>query len=183
MWDLFKEFVRLFRGFQDIWLIFLAFFVIYLVILNARRGRRHSTDSEVGDLIWVDEGRHVKPFFHNGFKVVGKPDAMYNKNGLITAIEYKSRRGPVFESDWVQAFTAALAARGSGFKVRQVVVKTKSEQKAFDLPKEDLALFNIVRPFVERVRSIQNGGYGEASPSKPKCRACAYRLECRDRAI
>ena len=82
MWDLFRDFVRLFEDFQDIWLIFLAIFVIYLVILNARRGRRHSIDPALGDLIWVDEGRHVKPFFHNGFKVLGKPDAMYNKRPM-----------------------------------------------------------------------------------------------------
>ena len=178
MWDLFKEFVRLFRDFQDVWLLFLIIFVIYLVILNTRRGSRRPSDPVLGELVWVDEGRHVKPFFHKGFKVLGKPDAIYNKSGMITALEYKSRRGPVFDSDWVQAFTAALAARGAGYKVRKVVVKTKTEEKVFALPKDDMALFKVVEPFIETVRSIKNGGSGEANPSKPRCHGCAYNDVC-----
>lgn len=178
MWDLFKEFVRLFRDFQDMWLLFLIIFVIYFLILNARRGGRRPSDPLLGELVWVDEGRHVKPFFHNGFKVLGKPDAIYNNSGLVTALEYKSRRGPVFDSDWVQAFTAALAARGAGYKVRQVVVKTKADEKTFELPKEDRALYRIVQHYVETARHIKKGGTGEANPSKTKCRACAYRSGC-----
>lgn len=29
-----------------------------------------------GDLTWIDDGRHTKPFFNGAFKVFGKPDAL-----------------------------------------------------------------------------------------------------------
>ena len=62
-----------------------------------------------GKLIWMDKGRSTKPFFNQVFEVLGKPDLMYRVRGGVLAVEYKSRRGPVFKSDVVQAKCAALA--------------------------------------------------------------------------
>lgn len=185
MWELFKEFVRWFRDFQTIWLVLLAVFVFYMLVINARRGGTHRrpTDPTLGELIWVDEGRHTKPFFNHKFKVLGKPDAIYDKDGRVTTVEFKSRRGPVFDSDRVQALTAALAARADGFNVHETVVKTKTVEESFKLPKDDLALYQMVQPYAETVRNIKRGGTAKALPSKAKCSSCAYRSGCADRAV
>lgn len=184
MWELFKEFVRWFRDFQSIWLVLLAVFVFYMLVINARRGgiRRPPTDPTLGELAWVDEGRHIKPFFNHEFKVLGKPDAIYDKGGRITTVEFKSRRGPVFDSDRVQALTAALAARAGGYNVSQAVVRTKTVEHTFELPHDDFALYQVVQPYVEIVRHIKCGGAGEALPAKTKCRACAFKADCSQRA-
>ena len=76
-----------------------------------------------GKLIWVDRGRSTKPFFNRVFEVLGKPDLMYQVFGGVLAVEYKSRKGPVFKSDVVQAKCAALAARGNGYKVIRILPK------------------------------------------------------------
>lgn len=155
-WELFNEFVRWFRDFQDIWLTLLAIFVFYLLILNARRSRinRRAVDPELGELIWVDEGRQIKPFFDHEFKVPGKPDVIYNKKGHITTLDFKSRRGPILDSDRVQALTAALAAPTGGYKVREALIRTKTMEETFELPKDDLSL--MLQPYVEPVRRNPN---------------------------
>ena len=77
-----------------------------------RRIARSRSDLGIeGKLIWMDKGRSTKPFFNQVFEVLGKPDLMYRVRGGVLAVEYKSRRGPVFKSDVVQAKCAALAAR------------------------------------------------------------------------
>src|SRR4051794_13793424 len=70
-----------------------------------------------GKLIWTDKGKLTKSFYNNDFEVFGKPDFLYREREEIIAVEFKSRFGPVFESDIVQAKAAALAARGDGYKV------------------------------------------------------------------
>ena len=85
-----------------------------------RRIARSRSDLGIeGKLIWMDKGRSTKPFFNQVFEVLGKPDLMYRVRGGVLAVEYKSRRGPVFKSDVVQAKCAALAARGNGCSLRQ----------------------------------------------------------------
>lgn len=184
MWDLFRAFVRLFQDFQVLWLCFAALFAFYMLVLNVRRRLGGTAgDPELGDLLWVDEGRDVKPFYHQVFHVLGKPDAIYSKAGNGTAVEYKSRRGPVFDSDRVQAITAALAARGEGFKISKVQIRTKTDEDTISLPKKDLELYQMVEPHVETVRAIRRGAAGTANPSEQKCRGCAYRSGCAHRAV
>ena len=153
----------------------------YIGIQLILRAKHAPLLKQIGVPIWLDEGRHTQSFANQQYKIVGKPDALYAKGKKITAVEYKSRRGPIYDADRVQAFTAALAARGSGMLVTQVVVKTALTEKLYKLPKRDTALYRLVEPYIEAVRDIRHGEAGEANPEPTKCHACAFRASCKDR--
>jgi len=159
-------------------LIVVAVVAVLVVVWRQRRVSFVDELSIEGDLIWIDNGSHTKPFFNGVFKVFGKPDALYRTRTGVVAVEYKSRNGPVFDSDITQAFCAALAARGDGYRVTQVLIKTSAVQKMFKLPPSDKALFDLIQPAVAHARQAK---YGHAVPSRPefkKCRSCGFRGNC-----
>lgn len=131
-----------------------------------------------GKLIWVDKDRHTKPFFNKVFEVLGKPDLMYRISGGVLAVEFKSRRGRIFDSDVVQAKCAALAARGEGYKVIRILVKTSTTERYYTLPKNDKALFDEVKNHVILTRQAKAGSKMKAKPNQAKCRSCAFKLSC-----
>lgn len=140
----------------------------------------HENDLGIeGKLIWVDRGRQTKPFFNNVFEVLGKPDLMYRIFGGVLAVEYKSRRGPVFKSDVIQAKCAALAARGNGYKVIRILVKTSTVEQYIDLPKSDKTLFHEVEEYVILTRQAKAGQKMKALPNPGKCRSCAFNYDCK----
>ena len=132
-----------------------------------------------GKLIWVDKGRSTKPFFNAIFEVLGKPDLMYRIPGGVLAVEYKSRRGPIFKSDVVQAKCAALAARGNGYQVIRLLVKTATTEQYIDLPRSDKSLFQDIKEFVVLTRQAKSGAKMQAWPNIGKCRGCAFKFECK----
>ncbi|WP_444928349.1 PD-(D/E)XK nuclease family protein (plasmid) [Microbulbifer sp. TRSA002] len=109
---------------------------------------------------------------------MGKPDLMYRIRGGILAVEYKSRRGPVFTSDVVQAKCAALAARRNGYQVTQLLVKTSSTEKYIELPRTDRALFEEIKKYVILTRQAKAGVRMNPWPNAGKCRGCAYKFSC-----
>lgn len=132
-----------------------------------------------GKLIWVDRGRQTKPFFNKVFEVLGKPDLMYRIFGGVLAVEYKSRCGPVFKSDVIQAKCAALAARGNGYKVIRILVKTSTVDQYIDLPKSDRSLFHEIEDYVVLTKQAKSGQKMKALPNTGKCRSCAFKYDCR----
>lgn len=135
-----------------------------------------------GKLIWTDYGRHTKPFFNPKFEVLGKPDLMYRFSAGVLAVEYKSRNGPIFKSDVTQAKCAALAARGEGFKVVRLLLKTSSKEEYIDLPVSDAALYDDIKDFIFTARQAKNGRVMPALPTILKCRGCAYKYQCKHAA-
>lgn len=131
-----------------------------------------------GKLIWVDRGRSTKPFFNREFEVSGKPDLMYRTREGVLAVEYKSRRGPVFESDIVQAKCAGLAARSNGYPVTQLLVKTATVDEYIDLPSNDNALFDEIKEYVILSRQAKSGVRMQPKPNVGKCRGCAFKYDC-----
>jgi len=132
-----------------------------------------------GKLVWVDEGRNTKPFFNKQFEVLGKPDLMYKiKNGVL-AVEYKSRMSVIYQSDIVQAKSAALAARGSGYNVIRILLKTTKTEKYIDLPQSDQKLYKDIESFVSIARRAKKGYPMKALPNVFKCRSCAYAGSCK----
>lgn len=130
------------------------------------------------ELFYIDEGKQTKPFFNRQFEVLGKPDAMYKTPTGMVAVEYKSRKGSIKDSDISQALCAALAARGEGHKVYQVIVKTQSDQLEVDLPRSDKELYDRIQQDVAVARSIKHGGTGTANPDPAKCKSCAHKSSC-----
>lgn len=135
-----------------------------------------------GKLIWTDKGRHTKPFFNAKYEVLGKPDLMYRISKGILAVEYKSRTGPIFKSDVAQAKCAALAARGEGFKVVRLLIKTATQDEFIDLPPSDAALYEDIKEDVVTVRHARDGKPMPAKPALHKCRSCAYKKDCKNAA-
>lgn len=158
--------------------------ILFWVFLKIRRSLLDDgqADNPLGipnaELMYIDEGKQTKPFFNRQFEVLGKPDAMYKTPTGLVAIEYKSRRGSVQDSDVSQALCAALAARGDGHKVYQVIVKTQTDQIEIDLPRSDKELFNRIQQDVAVARSIKHGGTGSANPHPAKCGSCAHKMDC-----
>ncbi|MFT6904806.1 MAG: CRISPR/Cas system-associated exonuclease Cas4 (RecB family) [Oleiphilaceae bacterium] len=131
-----------------------------------------------GELIWVDESKDTKPFFNNKYKVFGKPDFIYKRRSGATAVEYKSRFGKVYESDIVQAKTAALAARGAGIKIDQIMIKTERDTQILNLPKRNKDLFIQIEGNIREARKAKLGIRMNARPNKIKCRACSHKNTC-----
>ncbi|POP51588.1 hypothetical protein C0068_16370 [Zhongshania marina] len=131
-----------------------------------------------GKLIWTDYGIKTKPFYHSEFLVFGKPDLMYKVRRGVKAVEYKHRMGPVFDSDIAQALAAALAARGSGYRVIEVLVKTRSTELSIDLRESDSAVYRKLQGYVLLVRQAKDGRAMQKKPEARKCRSCAYREAC-----
>jgi CRISPR/Cas system-associated exonuclease Cas4 (RecB family) len=131
-----------------------------------------------GELIWVDRGKETKPFFNSEYRVLGKPDLMYKIRSGILAVEYKGRHGNIYQSDIFQAKTAALAARGSGYNVTKLLIKTDKYQRYVKLPKANKDLFKNIERFVNIARSASIGNKMKALPKKIKCRYCAFNYKC-----
>lgn len=167
-------------GMIDILLYGLLGFTAAALLYNfIRRIARSRSDLGIeGKLIWMDKGRSTKPFFNQVFEVLGKPDLMYRVRGGVLAVEYKSRRGPVFKSDVVQAKCAALAARGNGYQVTRLLVKTATSEQYIELPRADKTLFNEIKEYVILTRQAKAGVKMKAWPNVGKCRGCAFKYDC-----
>jgi CRISPR/Cas system-associated exonuclease Cas4 (RecB family) len=181
MWELFTQFVSVFKNFQEIWLVLIVFFTVYLLLINHRRGRIFVPEN--AKLIWVDKGKNTEPFFNKAYRVFGKPDALYDLQGNVIAVEFKSRKVKVYDADRIQALTAALATRGAGYDVRQVVVKSSTDIERINLPEKDKALYELVKKDIEAARAIKSGHQAIAKPESTKCPACAYNNHCGEKTI
>lgn len=157
----------------------LALAIAHKVYLSIRQ----SSLGIPGTLIWMDKGANTKPFFNRAYEVLGKPDLLYRTPSGILAVEYKSRKGPVFASDIAQVKCAALAARGEGYDVRKAIVKTESVSVEVELPLKDSDLFVEIRPYVLITRLAKRGKPQHATPSPTKCLHCAFRTRCEMSAI
>ena len=161
--------------------VVVAFWIIlglFLVIkVNAFFNRSNKLGID-GKLVWTDRGKNTKPFFNNYFRVLGKPDLMYKVRSGILAVEYKSRRGRIYTSDIMQARAAALAARGSGYQVIRVLLRTRNQELYIDLPKKDSALFKLIQTNVAVARDAKSGRSVNPKPTGQKCRGCAYTNSC-----
>jgi CRISPR/Cas system-associated exonuclease Cas4 (RecB family) len=135
-----------------------------------------------GKLVWIDKGKSTKPFFNNSFAVLGKPDLLYRIPGGILAVEFKGRHGPVFDSDVVQAKAAALAARGSGYRVVRLLLKTMTTEQYLELPKRDDDLYADIAEFVSYTRVAKAGNPVPARPGARKCAGCAFKNSCQHSA-
>lgn len=140
--------------------------------------RGHNELGIEGKLVWIDKGKHTKPFFNQEYRVLGKPDLMYRNNAGIMAVEYKSRNANIYESDIIQGLTASLAARGNGFNVQSLLIKTDKNERFMRLPRSDNELFRMVQKQVSTVRKAKSGASLPSNPHYYKCLHCAYSESC-----
>lgn len=162
----------------NLYIAFILAFILVLIYFLLKKSPKDNPFNIRGSLVWMDRGRSTKPFYNNVYAVFGKPDYLYKTETGVTAVEFKSRYGAIFQSDIVQSKAAALAARGSGYKVDTVVVKTSSQIKSISLPHSDKELFDQISRFVTIAQNAKIGIAIPGSPSYGKCKGCAYRDRC-----
>lgn len=136
-----------------------------------------------GKLIWTDHGKNTKPFFNQEFYIVGKPDLLFKTPKGVLAVEYKSRKKFIYQSDIIQAKTAALCARGHGYKVTRILVKTQTQERYIDLPTNDNELYFQIEKYIHFVRLAKNKQTVPSYPSVKKCKSCAYFTPCNKKVV
>lgn len=153
--------------------------VIVALFLYLRRFKE-TTFGFSGRLIWYDSGVKIQPFKHSQYGVIGKPDYLFKVGwNTYAAVEYKSRRGPVYFSDIVQAKCAALAARGNKFNISFLIVQTEVDRIKVDLPNSDSALYDEISVWVELARrAALRDGTIEKTSYIARCRGCGYKNVC-----
>ena len=165
-------------------LIIIAIIVLLIVVDYLGFSKKSNTNPphQSGVNVWLDEGKKTKPFFHPGYQLVAKPDAIQKIAQKLYAIEYKSRESKVFESDIVQLKAACLAARANGYKIYGGFIVTNKGFKEVSLPSSDRQLFKQISQYHQLVMDIKAGRSVKASPTQNKCRSCGYRHACTDYA-
>jgi len=158
-------------------LLLFAFAVVFAGWIT-RRLKVGSSGNIEGKLIWQDLGRSTKVLVNSTFGVKGKPDSIYKIPGGAKAVEYKHRKGKVFDSDIAQALASSLAARGAGYRIIEVLVLTRTERLSIDLRCSDQTLYEQIQGNVKIVRAARRGKRMRAYASRRKCLACAYRDNC-----
>lgn len=134
-------------------------------------------DSE--KILWLDK-RGTKALFNKQQKIYSKPDFITLIKGLHTVIEYKSRYGPVYESDIIQAKASAISARSNGYPISQIIVETSSgHQKKIRIPLDDDELLKEIQPYLDLARQAKLGYQLPATNNQKKCTHCSYRSSCR----
>lgn len=132
-----------------------------------------------GEIIWTDHGRQTKVFQHHGYQLLGKPDFIAKQGNKVTAIEFKSSRRMVYDSDIAQVLTAALCARACGHQITHVLVVTGSDQRQeLALPNSDQALYGMIEPLVNLVKRAKNNQYVPFTDNPRKCARCSVRSAC-----
>tara|TARA_R110001592_G_scaffold221139_1_gene475784 strand:- start:5230 stop:5733 length:504 start_codon:yes stop_codon:yes gene_type:complete len=153
-------------------LLAIAVFVFVKLFVDGQRG------DISGKLIWTDHGKNTKSFSNHQFRVFGKPDLMYKVQRGVKAVEYKHRNGPIFDADIAQSLAASLAARGEGYQVIEVLIKTQTNEVLIDLRCSDKAIYSKIEKHIQIVRDAKAGKSMTKKPGARKCRSCAYRGSC-----
>ena len=150
---------------------------LFLSSTKDTTGLKALADSD--KILWVDKPGS-KPLFDKRYRINAKPDFITLINGVETLIEYKSRFGPVYASDIVQAKASALCARSNGYPVSRCIVETGSGlQKHITLPKDDNELYLEIEPFITIARQGKLGHALPPTDNRKKCHQCSYRTSCR----
>ena len=114
------------------------------------------------------------------YRIRAKPDKLVAiGNDQYAYTEYKHRAGGLYPSDRVQMIATTLAARESGFDIRQGYLET-STGKRFNvrLSQDSPVLFAQIAQTVNQAALAVSGEEPVATPSQAKCRSCTYRAHC-----
>lgn len=154
---------------------------VVLVILMRRSylnyvARRFSL-KELGHIIWKDTGDE-EPFYNKKYKVFGKPDLLIESEKGLCAVEYKSTGRKIYDRDWIQVYSAALAVRGEHHFVRWVCIKTPIAEEVRELPTDDNALFQMIHQYVSLARLAQSGANCPPTDRAAKCYRCSMAEHC-----
>ncbi|RJG38770.1 CRISPR-associated protein Cas4 [Motilimonas pumila] len=158
--------------------VFLTAAVIIFIVLIIRGSGEQNPFDIKGKEIWRDEGKHTKAFVNHHYQIVGKPDHIFESHsGEIIAVEFKSRKGRVYESDIVQTLASCLALR-SEMDVQRALVCTQTTKVELNLG-SDQDLWERIQGYAFQVKTATQGQViQEYRPSIAKCQSCSVRAHC-----
>lgn len=160
---------------------FLIAFVVFIALLYLAQRRSHRTSSPLGvegKIIYADQGRKSKLFINRVYGITAKPDFIITTpNGENVMVEYKSRKGRVYQSDIVQLLASVLAAR-SEMQIHRAIVVTKVTRCEVELGSDE-HIFKEISKFVLLARRAQEGEIIKIFSSHPGvCRTCSVASSC-----
>lgn len=160
---------------------FLIAFVVFIALLYLAQRRSHRTSSPLGvegKIIYADQGRKSKLFINRVYGITAKPDFIITTpNGENVMVEYKSRKGRVYQSDIFQLLASVLAAR-SEMQIHRAIVVTKVTRREVELGSDE-HIFKEISKFVLLARRAQEGEIIKIFSSHPGvCRTCSVASSC-----
>lgn len=148
-------------------LLLLAFFVIGFIVTRTASSPLYS-DKGIGSKVFKDKVRRIRAM----------PDRIEGTQRSALLLEYKSRKGGVYNSDVVQAIASVLAARGSGINITGAQIHTRGGSvKTIELG-DDASLERKIKHPLMNARIVMSGGVPKATHQKVKCRGCGYNQVC-----
>jgi CRISPR-associated exonuclease Cas4 len=133
-----------------------------------------------GKLVYVDKGKRSATFLNKQYGIAAKGgDFIYlTEHGKYKLIEYKSRKGKVYQSDEAQTIASVLAAR-SRYPIVEAVIFTESTSKNLNVSGCDEVLYNKIKDAHLLTQQIKNGKPVHTTNAfEYKCRSCSMRKFC-----
>lgn len=151
------------------------------LILLFRTGRKYPTTPYgfKGKLVFQDEGKKKGfAFVSERFQAGATPDMIYQTGrNKFTIMELKSRNGPVYESDVIQALMGVLATH-KRYNVTKIVIKTNSETESYNV-KSPRKVYKDLKPLIQQEIKLQKGKVLlQRKKHKPKCISCRHYSKC-----
>ncbi len=114
------------------------------------------------------------------YRIAAKPDMLFEINSNeLAAVEYKSRRGPVYESDVAQLVATVIAVREQYSGVTVGYVYTGSgESRRVDCRGTTEELLQSIAGELRYARLTKLGYKPDGVSVVHKCRACGVRRSC-----
>ncbi len=134
-----------------------------------------------GKLLYLDKGKASQTFINKQYNIAAKGgDFIYlTEQGEHILIEYKSRKGPVYESDVAQTIASVLAAR-SCYPISQAMVITETQSKKINVSGNDDVLYNEIKQFHLLTQQIKQGKAVTRNYAKLyKCKSCNMQAFCK----
>lgn len=163
--------------------LFMFFLILFVYLFfslefSARKKQEKRDDGFQGKLLFVDKGRQSRAFYSKKYGIVAKPDYIFDENGEIVLVEYKSRsNNRVYLSDIIQAKAASLAAR-SKYPVSKVRIITNGGRREISLPEDDENLFMDIEPFYSYAKSANEGLVNVFAKDPRQCSSCGVKRSC-----
>lgn len=132
-----------------------------------------------GRLVYKDDGKASATFINKHFGISAKPDFIFlTEAGNYRLIEYKSRKGRVYESDIAQTIASVIAAR-SKYPISEAEVHTDTQTFKVKLHTDNKRLFEVISKHHALTVKIKRGiKVNECNPSQYKCRSCSMKKHC-----
>ncbi|MFL7013695.1 CRISPR-associated protein Cas4 [Enterovibrio norvegicus] len=130
-----------------------------------------------GKLVYVDDSPSSEVFLNHKYELAAKPDFIFKVGwNRYAAVEYKSRKGAVTQSDINQLKAATLAAR-SRWNVVEGYVITSNKRCRLEFG-SNASIYNSIKKQHMAAKAIKILNQKPRLRSDNRCNNCGYRHHC-----